>query len=89
MNELARMIDELEDCPVCGKPCIAEDVDNDGNPIHEECRVDKEAARIDATRDVWIGNYPERTGEEEQARREREDEAGERKFEERRGNGTY
>ena len=61
MNELARMIDELEDCPVCGKPCIADDVDNDGNPIHKKCRIDREAARIDAAHDVWIGNYPERT----------------------------
>jgi hypothetical protein len=88
MNELARMIDELDDCPVCPRPCVyPEDYDNDGNPIHDECRIDREAAQIDAARDVWIGNYPERTGEEEQARQEKVDEAGERKFEEQREEG--
>ena len=51
MNELARMIDELEDCLVCGNPCIADEVDNDGNPIHEECKIDREAALIDSARD--------------------------------------
>ena len=53
MNELAQMIDELDDCPVCPRPCVyPEDYDNDGNPIHDECRIDREAARIDTARDV-------------------------------------
>ena len=45
MNELARLIDDIENCVVCGKPCT--EYDNDGNTIHDECRIDREAARVD------------------------------------------
>uniref|UniRef100_A0A6M3JD40 Uncharacterized protein n=1 Tax=viral metagenome TaxID=1070528 RepID=A0A6M3JD40_9ZZZZ len=82
------LYEEQDVCVVCGLPCNPDEHDNDGNPIHEECRIDREAARIDAARDVWIGNYPERTWEEELERLRLEDEAGERKLEERRENGT-
>ena len=49
MNELARLIDELEDCCVCGKPCA--EADNDGNTIHEACRVERDAALADRLHD--------------------------------------
>lgn len=55
MNELAHWMADVADCIVCGKPCGPEDWDNDGNPIHEECRIDREAARIDAEYDRRAG----------------------------------
>jgi hypothetical protein len=50
MNELARYLEQIEDCPECGQPCVEED--NDGNTIHDECRINREAARADAARDM-------------------------------------
>ena len=41
MNELAYYLEQIEDCPECHKPCVEED--NDGNPIHDECQIDREA----------------------------------------------
>ena len=52
MNELAQMIDMLDDCLVCPQPCVyPEDYDNDGNPIHEQCRIDREAMKADDRRE--------------------------------------
>ena len=46
MNEIARLMQELEQCGDC--PAWTRDRDDVGEPLCEECRVDREAARIDA-----------------------------------------
>ena len=45
MNELAWWLADVADCIYCGKPCT--EYDNDGNPIHEECKVDRDAMRVE------------------------------------------
>ena len=47
MNELAHWMADVWDCVWCGKPCGPDEVDSEGEPIHEECRVDREGARTD------------------------------------------
>jgi len=46
MNESAW---SFEDCVVCGRPCT--ECDNDGNPIHDECKVNRDAMQADSLRD--------------------------------------
>ena len=53
MNELARLIDELEDCCVCGKPCV-DDLDT-GEWCHPECYSQLAEKRYDD----WCNRQPE------------------------------
>ena len=41
-------IGELWVCEYCGQPCRKDETDNDGNPIHEDCAIDRLAAMADA-----------------------------------------
>jgi len=34
MNELARMLDELDDCVVCGQVCAPDEYNDDDEPVH-------------------------------------------------------
>jgi hypothetical protein len=42
-------------CVVCGQPCGPDDWDNDGNPIHEQCAIDRLAAMMDRGKDERMG----------------------------------
>jgi hypothetical protein len=44
-------VNELAKCSECGH--LTPDCDNDGNPLCESCRVDREARKIDQTYDEW------------------------------------
>jgi len=49
MNELAYYLEQIDDCPECGKPCTEHD--NDGNTIHDACRIDRDAMQADSLHD--------------------------------------
>ena len=55
MNELARLIDELEDCCVCGKPCGPEDDLDTGEWCHPDCYAQLAEKRYDD----WCNRQPE------------------------------
>ena len=42
-------------CVYCGQPCGFDEVDNDGNPIHEQCAIDRMAAMMDRGKDERMG----------------------------------
>ena len=44
--------EEQDLCPICGLPCEPGEHDNDGNPIHEQCRIDRLAMAADARHDI-------------------------------------
>ena len=46
MNELARLIDDIEDCVVCGKPCTTYHRET-GQPVHEDCDGEYEGQRAE------------------------------------------
>ena len=50
------MLENAEICVYCGEPCGPDDVDNDGNPIHQDCIADREAARTDRAHDIYQEN---------------------------------
>ena len=38
-------------CVYCGQPCGFDEVDNDGNPIHEQCKIDRDVMQAEARED--------------------------------------
>lgn len=44
---------DVADCIYCGEPCT--EWDNDGNPIHEQCAIDRMAAMMDRGKDERVG----------------------------------
>jgi DNA repair exonuclease SbcCD ATPase subunit len=48
MNEL--LIPDLDECPVCGKPCDEES--ESGETIHHECLIERMVAGAESRRDA-------------------------------------
>jgi len=46
MNEISRLAEGLEQCIYC--PAYTIDRDDAGNPVCEQCRIDRLTAKIDA-----------------------------------------
>ena len=47
-----KRVDEDDLCWICEKSCQPDEHDNDGNPIHEDCKVNRNAMEAD---DRWTG----------------------------------
>jgi len=43
--------EEQDLCPICGLPCELNEHDTEGNPIHEECKVNRNAMEADNRRE--------------------------------------
>lgn len=44
------LYEEQDLCLECGQPCDPNEHDEQGNPIHEQCRIDREAMKADDRR---------------------------------------
>ena len=49
MNEIAKLAEGLEKCIYC--PALTRECDGAGEPVCDDCRIDREASRIDAAHD--------------------------------------
>ena len=55
MNPDAWWMADTWTCVVCGERCAPEEHDENGVPIHERCKVDRDVMQAEAAWHAWSG----------------------------------